>query len=41
MVVVESLQTTLYGAVPGVLLGLGAGWAVLTVLSDVGLSVLS
>lgn len=41
MVVVESLQTTLYGAAPGVLLGLGAGWAVLTVLSDVGLSVLS
>ncbi|MGP9724618.1 ABC transporter permease [Corynebacterium sp. AOP40-9SA-29] len=41
MVVVESLQTTLYGAVPGVLLGLGAGWAVLSVLSDVGLTAIS
>ncbi|MEY8564998.1 FtsX-like permease family protein [Corynebacteriaceae bacterium 7-707] len=41
MVVVESLQTTVYGAALGTLLGLGAGWALLGVLSDVGLSTLA
>lgn len=38
MVVVEALQTTVYGAALGTGLGLGAGWALLNILSGVGLS---
>jgi putative ABC transport system permease protein len=37
MVVLESVQTSLYGALGGVLVGLAAGWAFLSVLGGVGL----
>jgi putative ABC transport system permease protein len=38
MVTVEAVQTTVYGATVGVVLGLGAGSALLGILSEVGLS---
>jgi putative ABC transport system permease protein len=38
MVVVEALQTTVYGAVLGTGVGLAAGWALLSILSEIGLS---
>lgn len=38
MVIVEALQTTVYGAVPGTGVGLAAGWALLSILSEIGLS---
>lgn len=37
MVRLESMQISIFGAVVGALLGLGLGWALLTVLSDEGL----
>ncbi len=38
MIILESVQMAFFGAVLGVLLGLGLGWAFLTVLEDQGLS---
>ena len=38
MITLESVQMTVYGAVLGVLLGLGLGWAFLTVLEAKGLT---
>jgi putative ABC transport system permease protein len=38
MILLESLQTALYGAVTGIAVGLFAGWSFLSVLSDVGIS---
>lgn len=38
MVVVEALQTTVYGAALGTGVGLAAGWALLSILSEIGLS---
>ncbi|MEJ6548038.1 ABC transporter permease [Corynebacterium sp. USCH3] len=38
MVALEAVLTTVYGAVLGTGVGLGAGWALLTVLTDVGLT---
>lgn len=41
MIVLESIQMTVYGAVLGVLLGLGLGWAFLTVLESQGLTTIA
>ena len=41
MIVLESIQMTVYGAVLGVLLGLGLGWAFLTVLEGQGLTTIA
>ncbi len=38
MIILESVQIAFFGAVLGVLLGLGLGWAFLTVLHDKGLT---
>lgn len=38
MIVLESVQMTVYGAVLGILLGLGLGWAFLDVLKAKGLT---
>ena len=38
MITLESVQMTVYGAILGVLLGLGLGWAFLTVLEAKGLT---
>lgn len=38
MIMLESVQMTVYGAILGVLLGLGLGWAFLTVLEAKGLT---
>lgn len=38
MITLESVQKTVYGAALGVLLGLGLGWAFLTVLEAKGLT---
>ena len=38
MIILESVQMAFFGAVLGVLLGLGLGWAFLTVLEDQGLT---
>ena len=37
MVRLESVQISIFGAVVGALLGLGLGWALLTVLADEGI----
>ena len=41
MITLESVQMTVYGAVLGVLLGLGLGWAFLTVLEAKGLTTIT
>ncbi|WP_288873483.1 ABC transporter permease [uncultured Corynebacterium sp.] len=41
MILLESVQMTVYGAVLGVLLGLGLGWAFLTVLESQGLTTIA
>ena len=41
MITLESVQMTVYGAILGVLLGLGLGWAFLTVLEAKGLTTIS
>ena len=38
MITLESVQMSIFGAVLGVLLGLGLGWAFLTVLESQGMS---
>lgn len=38
MIVLESVQMAVFGAVLGVVVGLGLGWAFLTVLESQGLS---
>ncbi len=37
MIILESVQMAVFGALSGILMGLGLGWAFLTVLSDQGL----
>ncbi|MDY5785348.1 ABC transporter permease [Corynebacterium sp.] len=37
MIILESVQMAVFGAVAGILMGLGLGWAFLTVLADQGL----
>lgn len=41
MITLESVQMTVYGAILGVLLGLGLGWAFLTVLEAKGLTTIT
>ena len=41
MILLESVQMTVYGASLGVLLGLGLGWAFLTVLESQGLTTIA
>ncbi|WP_336620381.1 FtsX-like permease family protein [Corynebacterium coyleae] len=41
MILLESVQMTVYGAALGVLLGLGLGWAFLTVLESQGLTTIA
>ncbi|AKK09621.1 ABC transporter permease [Corynebacterium testudinoris] len=41
MITLEAVQIAVFGAVMGVLIGLGLGWAFLKVLSDEGLDVIS
>lgn len=41
MIRLEAVQISIFGAVMGVLLGLGLGWALLTVLKDEGLSTIA
>lgn len=40
MIILESVQMALFGALIGVALGLGLGWAFLTVLADKGIEVI-
>lgn len=41
MITLESVQMTVYGALLGVVLGLGLGWAFLTVLEAKGLTTIA
>lgn len=41
MIILESVQMALFGALLGVVLGLGLGWAFLTVLAEKGLEVIA
>ncbi len=41
MITLEAVQISVFGAVMGILIGLGLGWAFLTVLADEGLDVIS
>ncbi|MBZ4242103.1 ABC transporter permease, partial [Mycobacterium tuberculosis] len=41
MITLESVQMTVYGALLGVMLGLGLGWAFLTVLEAKGLTTIA